>query len=57
MRLGEFQPGDKGQMEQYLRWLAKHEQQAGEEAPIGLILCAGKKTEQIELLELVLCHN
>jgi predicted nuclease of restriction endonuclease-like (RecB) superfamily len=52
LKLGEFRPGDKGQMELYLRWLAKHEQQPEEEVPIGLILCAGKKTEQIELLEL-----
>jgi len=52
LKLGDFQPGDKGQMELYLRWLAKYEQQPGEESPIGLILCAGKKTEQIELLEL-----
>jgi predicted nuclease of restriction endonuclease-like (RecB) superfamily len=52
LKLGEFQPGDKGQMELYLRWLAKHDQRAGEEAPIGLILCAGQKREQIELLEL-----
>ena len=52
LKLGEFQPGDKGQMELYLRWLAKFEQKQGEEAPIGLILCAGQKREQIELLEL-----
>ena len=39
-------------MEFYLRWLAKHEQKPGEQSPIGLILCAGKKREQIELLEL-----
>jgi len=52
LKLGEFQPGDKGQMELYLRWLARHDWQSGEESPIGLILCAGKKTEQIELLEL-----
>lgn len=52
LKLGDFQPGDKGQMELYLRWLAKYEQQPGEESPIGLILCAGKKSEQIELLEL-----
>jgi hypothetical protein len=39
-------------MELYLRWLAKHEQLTGEEDPIGLILCAGQKREQIELLEL-----
>jgi len=52
LKLGDFQPGYKGQMELYLRWLAKYEQQPDEESPIGLILCAGKKTEQIELLEL-----
>lgn len=52
LKLRDFQPGDKGQMEFYLRWLAKYEQNAGEESPIGLILCAGKKREQIELLEL-----
>jgi hypothetical protein len=39
-------------MELYLRWLGKHEQQPGEEPPLGMILCAGKKKEQIELLEL-----
>ena len=52
LKLGDFHPGEKGQMELYLRWLARHEQQPGEESPIGLILCAGKKTEQLELLEL-----
>ena len=39
-------------MELYLRWLDKHERQPGEDSPIGIILCAGKKLEQIELLEL-----
>jgi len=52
LKLGDFRPADKGQMELYLRWLAKYEQKPGEEAPIGLILCAGKKRETIELLEL-----
>ena len=52
LKLGAFQPGDKGQMELYLRWLAKHEQQPHEEAPIGLILCAEKSAEYVELLEL-----
>ena len=52
LKLGKFQPADKGQMELYLRWLDKHEQQTGEEPPIGLILCAGKSTEQVELLQL-----
>ncbi len=39
-------------MELYLRWLAKHEQQEGEALPLGIILCAGKKQDQIGLLEL-----
>ncbi len=39
LKLGDFKPADKGQMELYLRWLAKNEQKPGEEAPIGLILC------------------
>jgi predicted nuclease of restriction endonuclease-like (RecB) superfamily len=52
LKLGDFKPADKGQMELYLRWLAKYEQKPGEEAPIGLILCAGKKKETVELLEL-----
>lgn len=52
LKLGDFKAEYKGQMELYLRWLAKNEQQPGEMAPLGLILCAGKKEEQIELLEL-----
>ena len=52
LKLRDFQPGDKGQMELYLRWLAKYEQRPGEDSPIGLVLCAGKKQETLELLEL-----
>ena len=39
-------------MELYLRWLEKHETHADEELPIGLILCAGKSEERVELLRL-----
>ena len=39
-------------MELYLRWLDKHEREPDEQSPLGIILCTGKKTEQIELLEL-----
>lgn len=39
-------------MELYLRWLEKHAMENGEEPPLGLILCAGKSDEQIELLQL-----
>lgn len=52
LKLGDFKAEYKGQMELYLRWLDKYERCAGEESPMGLILCAGKKTERIELLEL-----
>jgi hypothetical protein len=52
LKLGEFKAADKGQMELYLRWLAKYEQEPGEASPLGIILCSGKKQEQIELLEL-----
>lgn len=52
LKLGDFKPEHKGQMELYLRWLAKHEQEPEENTPLGIILCAGKKQEQIELMEL-----
>ena len=52
LKLGNFRPEYKGQMELYLRWLQKHDQEADELPPLGIILCAGKKQEQIELLEL-----
>jgi predicted nuclease of restriction endonuclease-like (RecB) superfamily len=52
LKIGDFKPVDAGQMELYLRWLDRYERQEGEEKPIGLILCAGKKRETVEVLEL-----
>ncbi len=52
LKLGDFKAEYKGQMELYLRWLAKYEQEPGEAPPLGIILCGGTKKEQIELLEL-----
>ncbi len=52
LKLGEFEAGYKGQMELYLRYLEKHDTVEGEALPIGLILCAGKNEEHIELLQL-----
>jgi predicted nuclease of restriction endonuclease-like (RecB) superfamily len=52
LKLGEFKAAYKGQMELYLRWLDKFEREADEASPLGIILCTGKKSEQIELLEL-----
>ena len=52
LKLGKFEAAYKGQMELYLRWLEKHEGIEGENLPIGLILCASKNQEHIELLQL-----
>ena len=52
LKLGRFKASHKGQMELYLKWLDKHERQPGEEAPIGLILCAESSREQVELLQM-----
>jgi len=52
LKLDKFRPEHKGQMELYLRWLDKYERKPDEKHPLGLILCAGKSDEQVELLEL-----
>ena len=52
LKLGDFKAEYKGQMELYLRWLNKYEKQKSENEPLGIILCAGKKQELVELLEL-----
>jgi predicted nuclease of restriction endonuclease-like (RecB) superfamily len=52
LKQGKFQAEYNGQMKLYLGWLDKYERQEGENAPIGLILCAESSREQIELLKL-----
>lgn len=52
LKLEEFKPEHKGQVELYLRWLNKYERMEGEESPLALIVCAEKSSETIELLEL-----
>jgi len=52
LKLGRFKAAYKGQMELYLKWLEKYEKEEGEESPLGIVLCADKQSEQIELLEL-----
>jgi predicted nuclease of restriction endonuclease-like (RecB) superfamily len=52
LKQGAFRPEYKGQMELYLRWLARHEREADEAMPLGIILCAGASAKQVELLEL-----
>lgn len=52
LKLGKFAPADVGQMEFYMRWLKKNEMRPGEEDPLGLILCAEKSDERVEVFEL-----
>lgn len=52
LKLGNFKAAYKGQMELYLRWLEKYEMLSEENRPIGLILCAGKNDEHVELMHL-----
>lgn len=52
LKLGKFEAAHKGQMELYLSWLEKNEMVEGENQPIGLILCADKNKEHVELLQL-----
>lgn len=52
LKLGKFKPEHKAQMELYLKYLQKHEQQSHENTPIGLLLCSEGNTEHIELLML-----
>lgn len=52
LKLGAFKAADKGQMELYLRWLEKYEQEPDENSPLGLILCANGGSESVALLRL-----
>lgn len=55
LKVGEFTAEDKDQMELYLHWLDRHEHERGEDTPLGIVLCTGNSSEQIELLELGRC--
>ena len=52
LKLGDFDPAYKGQMEWYLNWLDKNERFNYEDRPMGIILCAGKDHDDIEYLEM-----
>ena len=52
LKLRNFEAGDKGQMELYLNWLKRYESEPGEDDPLGIILCAGQRTQHVQLLEL-----
>lgn len=55
LKLGDFEAGDKGQMELYLGWLKRYECEPAEETPLGIILCAGKREQHVELLDMERC--
>ena len=50
LKLGKFKAEYKGQMELYLRYMEKYEMEESENPPIGIILCAEKSKEHVELL-------
>ena len=52
LKVGKFEPGFKGQLELYLRWLDRYERRSGEEPPVGIILCTEAGPEQMELLQI-----
>lgn len=52
LKLGRFKHAYKSQMELYLRWLDQYAREPGELSPLGIILCAEKNREQVELLEM-----
>ena len=48
LKQGSFRAEYKGHMELYLRWLAKYEREEDEGTPLGIILCAGASTRQVD---------
>lgn len=52
LKVGDFEAADKGQMELYLGWLKRYACEPDEAEPLGMILCAGKSDEHVELMDL-----
>lgn len=52
LKVGDFIPEYKGQVELYLKWLSRHEKMEDEQEPIAIILCSGKEQEVVELMDL-----
>jgi len=50
LKIGTFTASDKGQMDLYLSWLKEHDWRAGENEPVGLILCTSARRQHVELL-------
>ena len=54
LKIGDFKPADAGQVELYLRWLDRMNDWKATERLSAVILCADKRRETVELLELEL---
>jgi predicted nuclease of restriction endonuclease-like (RecB) superfamily len=52
LKIGNFKAAYKGQMELYLAWLDEYEREEGEDAPIGIILCASVNRKKVEMLKM-----
>lgn len=48
LKLGEFDHADAGQMNVYLNYYADQEMQAGDQPPIGIILCASQNAQLVK---------
>ena len=48
LKIGEFKPEHKGKMEFYLEALDRQERMAGENSPIGIIICRSKNKTVVE---------
>lgn len=48
LKIGDFEPEHKGKMEFYLETLDRQERMAGENAPIGIIICRNKNKTVVE---------
>jgi len=48
LKISEFTHGDAGQMNFYLNWAKKEAKLAGENDPVGLIMCSGKNKPYVQ---------
>jgi len=48
LKMEEFSHGDAGQMNVYLNYYKENESEKGDNAPIGIILCAGKNESLVK---------
>jgi predicted nuclease of restriction endonuclease-like (RecB) superfamily len=52
LKIDRFKAAYKAQMELYLAWLDEYAREEGEEAPIGIILCASANRKKVEMLKM-----